>query len=249
MKKRRVTRHIALALLVGALWCLGPLPRCEEGAPSESERGEALRDALAVQVLHRQARSPGGALISGSRREALDEALFALTGEEFLLEAWGALVGGARVACLVLPGAEPLADALEARARNAQPAPASLRRVATASEITEGERVIVIAAPAWREGKAEPALRDLAARVEDLSGEAPRAFLLDLFESRVEGASHEIDMLLAAERPEAASLLVEYVLSARASGSIPPLDALFARHGVERESVRWYRLALPYDER
>ena len=69
----RFERIIAVALLVLA-GCSAAIS-APAGESRVEEHGASLRDALAIQVVHREARSAEGAIVSGSRREALDEAL------------------------------------------------------------------------------------------------------------------------------------------------------------------------------
>ena len=239
---RRWTRGRSI---LAVLCACGAASVLAAGQPEEQADGERLREALVVQVLHRAARAPGGRLIEGSRREAADEAAFALSGEPLLLDAWAGLADGERVSLLVLPGAEALAESVESRILAARGDLPPVRRVAEPKRIEKGDSVLVLAAPAWLDGHVVPRLDEVGEPGELAAGAPARAFLLDLFEAKVAGARWPADALLAATDARAASLVAEYTLGARARGAIPPLEPLFRRHGIDRESVRWYRLALP----
>ncbi|MCE5246419.1 hypothetical protein LLG88_05790 [bacterium] len=216
---------LASALIAGAgAVVAGAPPRVVAGAPTRT----AAKRQVVVQVLHRAARAPSGALLADAAGRAADAAAAALAGRGAALEAWAVLFGqGRSVTIVAAPQEGELAAAVAERLRILAGDERRVRIVG--DDAAPRGRFVVVAAPDWKDGA--PTI-DLRRR------RGAALVLVDLFEPRIDGAPWRADEVLAARDAGAADAALRAVLARRAgtaaAGEIAGASALaWRRVGIE----------------
>ena len=194
------------------------------GAPKPA----AAKRPVVVQVLHRAARAPSGALLADAAGRAADAAAAALAGRGEALEAWAVLFGqGRSVTIVAAPKDGELAAAVAERLRILAGDERRVRIVG--DDAAPRGRFVVVVAPDWKNGA--PTI-DLRRR------RGAALVLVDLFEPRIDGAPWRADEVLAARDAAAADAALRAVLARRAgtaaAGDVAGASALnWRRVGIE----------------
>ena len=193
------------------------------GAPKPA----AAKRPVVVQVLHRAARAPSGALLADAAGKAADAAAAAVAGRGASLEAWAALFGqGGAVTIVAAPREGELLGAVAERLRILA---GDERRVRIVGEEARPRgRFVVVVAPDWKNG---------APTIDLGRWRGASLVLVDLFEPRVDGTPWRADEVLAARDAAAADAALRAVLARRA-GSVAARDVAAA------SALEWRRVGI-----
>ncbi len=199
--------------------------------------------AAPLQVVHRAARSASGALTPAAAAALADAAALAAFPERLPLDAWAAVVRGrGPIALIASPSKGEIARAILDRLRAAaapraivvhdSPAemdPKTLRRAA----------VVLVVAPAWKDGDVVPDPQQVAAEVARLGGARLRLVVADLTSVRVGEETWPADLVVAGTDPARVGLVTEFVLAARAARALPDASAIARRRGLPEAAADW----------
>ncbi len=243
MTFRAVRAAVLLAAGAAAAGCASTGPSAAPAARAAGARGKIL----VVQVLHRAARTAAGDLRTDAPFDLADAVAEQMTGREPALDSWLPLGGsGGRALVVAAPRTGPVARAVFERLRLVAEKPEYVRLVEDEGLAELGQRrvpVILVVTPGWEDGRvgADPlgAARELATR-----GLKPALVIADLTTPMVLGRAWTADEVVASRSPEAAALVVRFILEAHASGTIPAADRIAADLGLELARIDWARRAI-----
>ncbi len=234
---RRALPLLALCLALAAAGCRTPAVRA--AAAATDGRIELL------QLLHRAARSPEGALRVPAVERLADEAVMRLSGTELPLDAWDSFIDEPSVIqVLAVPRAGVLARVVVERLKLVAPTGVPVELVEgrdALSGASASALVVLVTQPAWHDGAIDP---DLDALVGADGGPRPALAFADLLGPDVDGERWTADTAVAARDPHAVALAARYVLEARSTRKIPGLAPVAAWAGVAPARLDWERIAL-----
>lgn len=199
--------------------------------------------AAPLQVVHRAARSPSGALMPAAAAALADAAALAAFPEQLPLDAWAAVARSrGPIVLIAAPPEGEIARAILDRLRAATARRAIVVHDSPAGMDAKSLRhaaVVLVVAPAWKDGVVAPDPQQVAAEVVRLGGARPRLIVADLTSVRVGQETWLADLVVAGTDPARVGLVTEFLLAARAARALPDAGAIARRRGLPEAAADW----------